>query len=252
MAHHARFSDRAEDYAQHRPSYPDALLDYLGGFGLQPGARVADIGSGTGILTELMVDRGATVFAVEPNQPMREEAERRLSGLAGFCSIDGSAEATELSSNSIDLITAAQAFHWFDLPATRVEWERIAKPGAWTALIWNERVDDEPFSAGFGQLARQFVDQNGGVAFRRLASPTAQIAEFFAPSLVRQADFPNHQVLTLDGVKGRALSSSYWPRSGSAFDESMDRLEDLFAQHQAVGVVRLTYRTELFLGQIGS
>lgn len=250
MLHVDRFSDRAEAYAKHRPSYPDELLDHLAGYGLHSRASVADIGSGTGILTGLMLERGAEVFAVEPNRPMREEAERALQDRPGFHSVNGTAEATCLRDRSVDLITAAQAFHWFDLGPTRLEWRRICKPGAWVALMWNERIDEEPFTAGFGQLARAFVDQQGPTAFRRLADPTAEIADFFSPNSVQREEFANHQLLTLDGVKGRALSSSYWPHSGPAFSESMSRLEDLFAKHNEKGLVRLEYRTELFLGQV--
>ena len=108
-----RFSDRAENYAKYRPGYPDEMLQYFRDL-VTPPATVADIGSGTGILTRQLLNSGYELYAVEPNEAMRREAERTLSGHPGFRSMDGTAEATTLADRSVDLITCAQAFHWFD------------------------------------------------------------------------------------------------------------------------------------------
>lgn len=135
MAYVQRFSDRVQDYTRYRPSYPPALLDHLAHYGLQPGAVVMDAGSGTGILSELLLDRGATVYAVEPNSPMREESVRRLGTRSGFHAVPATAEETGLPESSIDLITAAQAFHWFDVTATRSEWTRVLRPGGRVADV---------------------------------------------------------------------------------------------------------------------
>ena len=135
-----RFTTRAEDYARHRPSYPPGALDLLAArCGLTAAACVADLGSGTGILTGLLLERGAEVFAVEPNDAMRTYAEAQLTGRPGFHSVPGSAEATTLPPASIDLLVAGQAFHWFNLAPARAELLRILRPGRWAALLWNER-----------------------------------------------------------------------------------------------------------------
>jgi 2-polyprenyl-3-methyl-5-hydroxy-6-metoxy-1,4-benzoquinol methylase len=89
VAHVERFSDRVADYTLYRPSYPAALIELLKSYGLRHGAAVMDAGSGTGILSELLLREGARVYAVEPNQPMREEAESRLGHDANFLSIAG-------------------------------------------------------------------------------------------------------------------------------------------------------------------
>jgi SAM-dependent methyltransferase len=246
MAYTERFSDRVQDYSRYRPSYPAALLDHLQGYGLGPDASVMDVGSGTGILTELLLERGAIVHAVEPNGPMRAEAERRLGDNPRYHSVAGTAEATGLPAASVDLITAAQAFHWFDIAPTRAEWARVLRPGGWVALIWNERKKEGEFSLGYGKLANGFVDE-AGQERRRLANPDAQIAAFFRHE---KFSFDNHQVLDLAGVKGRALSSSFWPQSGPAFEASMQELEALFSLHQEDGLVRLDYVTEVFVGQL--
>jgi SAM-dependent methyltransferase len=205
-----------------------------------------DAGSGTGILSELLLDRGATVFAVEPNEPMREESVRRLGTRSGFQSFATTAEETGLPESSVDLITAAQAFHWFDVTAVRREWTRVLRPGGWVALMWNERQDTSEFALGYRALAHAFVEQSGG-ATPRLVDPAAQLTSFFSHS---KFEFANHQDLDLDGLKGRALSSSYWPRAGAAFEDSMARLEDLFESHARDGLVRFDYVTELYLGQL--
>jgi len=245
-----RFSDRAEDYARFRPGYPAALADHLADYGLREGSQVMDVGSGTGILSTLLLGRGAEVFAVEPNLAMRLEAERTLGSLPGFHSIDGTAEATTLAPASVDLIVAGQAFHWFTPDATREEWIRVLRPNCWVGLVWNERVDDGPFATGYRDLANAFVDAQEPTAQRRLADPMAEIASFFAPNRVERATFPNEQVLNLEGLKGRALSSSYWPNTGERLDRSMTRLEELFEGHQVDGKVSFLYRCELFLGQL--
>lgn len=248
MAYVERFSNRVEDYALARPSYPVALLDLLARHGLTPGATVIDAGSGTGILTRLLLDRGAEVYAVEPNQAMREEAERQLGGVPGFHSIDAGAEATTLPDDFAHLITAAQAFHWFDVERTRVEWRRVLREVGWVALIWNERIDDSEFSRGYGSMARAFVD-GAGKATPRLIDPSAQMNRLFGGDYQTHT-FPNHHDHDLRGLIARALSSSYWPKAGEEHDRSMKRLEELFQQHQTGGFVRFDYVTEVFLGQL--
>src|SRR5688572_11749971 len=109
-----RFTHRADAYVKSRPSYPAGLFDVLRDeCGLGPSSVVADLGSGTGIFTRLLLERGATVHAVEPNDDMRGEAERTLASEPRFHSVKGTAEATTLAAGSIHLVTAAQAFHWF-------------------------------------------------------------------------------------------------------------------------------------------
>src|SRR5579863_1519490 len=121
-----RFSDRVEDYVKYRPHYPVVILSYLRDrYTFGPGWVVADIGSGTGISTELFLRFGNKVFAVEPNREMRSKAEELLAGEAGFVSMDGTAEATGLADSSVDLIVAGEAFHWFDPIRTRAEFVRI-------------------------------------------------------------------------------------------------------------------------------
>src|SRR5690606_2435033 len=108
------FSDRVENYVRYRPGYPAEVVDLLVREAhLSPSSMVADIGSGTGISAEMLLKAGVPVTGVEPNPPMREAAERLLADYPGFTSVDGTAQATTLPDGSMDLILAAQAFHWF-------------------------------------------------------------------------------------------------------------------------------------------
>jgi SAM-dependent methyltransferase len=247
-----RFDDRVDDYVRHRPGYPPALIDCLRReCGLGPGRVVADVGSGTGKLTELLLAAGARVHAVEPNAGMRGAAERLLGGIPGFRSVDGTAEATGLEPGSVDLATAAQAFHWFDQAAARTEFVRILKPGGSAALVWNERDDDaSEFLRDYERCLYDFSVDYGAVDHRRTAS-RERIAAFFAPGGFCEAEFPNAQDLDLDGLRGRYLSCSYALPSGHArFDEVMAALSDLFARYQRGGRVRIDYRTRLYHGSL--
>lgn len=247
----ARFDDRVDDYERHRPGYPTALVGLLQReCGLGPGRDVADIGSGTGKLTELLLATGARVYAVEPNKGMRQAAERLLGQVPGFVSVDGRAEATGLPDTSVDLVTAAQAFHWFDQTAARAEFLRILRPRGIAALVWNERDDDgSAFLRDFERCLREFSLDYGEVDHRRTAS-RERISVFFGPGGFREAEFQNRQDLDLDGLQGRYLSSSYaLPRGHPKFDEVMAALSEIFQKHQQHGSVRIDYRTRVYHGR---
>ncbi len=245
-----RFSDRVDDYVAYRPDYPRAVLDVLAReCGLGPSSAVADVGSGTGKLTELLLERARTVYAVEPNAPMRAAAERLLAGRPGFASIDGRAEATGLPSGSVDLVTAAQAFHWFDPEPTRAEFRRILKPGGLVALAWNERVpEDSPYLAEYEQLLREYSVDYGRVDHRRVSSPDA-VAAFFRSSALHEAEFPNPRELSLEALQGGYCSASYaLTRDHPRYPEAMARLEELFQRHQRGGRVTHLLRCRLYWG----
>ena len=138
-----RFSNRVADYIRYRPGYPSAVRDVLRSeCGLKSGHVIADIGSGTGFLSELFLKNGNRVFGVEPNEAMRQAGEEYLASYDGFASVEGSAESTTLDDASVDFVTTGQAFHWFDQTAARSEFTRILKPSGWVVVIWNERLTD--------------------------------------------------------------------------------------------------------------
>jgi len=244
-----RFDDRVDDYVRHRPGYPAALVAHLraGGW-LQPNAVVADIGAGTGISSAMFLDAGCVVRAVEPNAPMRAAAQARLGTRAGFRVIDGRAEATTLADASVDLVAAAQAFHWFDANAVRGEWRRILRTGGVAAVFWNSRrLDGSAFLEGYEDLLRTF-----GIDYARVAErhqDDAAMRRWFGAGLRDVAEFPSAQSLDFDALLGRLLSSSYAPRPGHPRHEAMiAALRELFGATARDGRVDLVYRTRLFVG----
>ncbi|GIV98424.1 MAG: hypothetical protein KatS3mg057_3081 [Herpetosiphonaceae bacterium] len=165
-----RFSSRVENYITYRPSYPLEVLDVLRReCGLTESATIADIGSGTGILSALFLKNGNRVFGVEPNPTMRVAGERLLQSYERFTSIDGSAEATGLPDQSVDFATAGQAFHWFDREKARAEFARILKPQGWVVLIWNSRrLSGTPFLRAYEQLLRTYGTDYEQVQHRKI------------------------------------------------------------------------------------
>lgn len=245
-----RFSNRVADYIRYRPSYPRELLTDLRGMGaLASTSVIADIGSGTGLLTQLFLEAGHSVFGVEPNPEMRQAGEAQLASFSNFTSINGTAEATTLANHGIDLIIAGQAFHWFDPPRARAEFARILRPPGWTSLIWNERlVDISPFLAGYEALLHEFATDYAQVDHRHITDD--RIAAFFHPNSFTQNTYPNHQHFGYQALKGRLLSSSYAPPPGHPNHAPMlQALQHLFNQHQESGQVTFEYTTRVYTGR---
>jgi SAM-dependent methyltransferase len=246
----ARFSDRVEDYVRYRPGYPPEVLDLLRAeCGLRPSHVVADIASGTGMFTRLLLENGNSVFAVEPNTEMREMGIRLLEPYNRLVSIAGTAEETTLGSASVDFVTAAQAAHWFDLPRARAEFARILRPEGWCVLIWNERrAETTPFLRDYEQLLLTYGTDYKEVRHERT---TAIIHEFFAPALADERVFDLRQQFDYQGLAGRLLSSSYAPLEGHPSHAPMMReLQRIFRAHATDNVVEFEYNTRLYYGHL--
>lgn len=244
-----RFSDRVENYVRYRPSYPQEIIAMLQReIGLNSTSIIADIGSGTGISVELFLRTGCTVHAVEPNREMREAAERLLAHHPKFHSINGSAHATTLTDHSVDLIVAAQAFHWFNTPATRTEFSRILKPNGRIVLIWNERkLDATPFLSAYEQLLLTFATDYTKI--RHENTDADELGRFFIGPYVTHT-FANEQHFDFAGLKGRLLSSSYAPAEGqSHHDEMIAELRHIFDANQVSGQVAFEYDTRVHVGR---
>jgi SAM-dependent methyltransferase len=245
-----RFSSRVDNYVRFRPGYPTEVLALLRReCGLTPDSVIADIASGTGIFTRMLTENGNRVFGVEPNDEMRRAGEQFLQNYARFTSIAGTAEATTLPDRSVDIVTAAQAAHWFDREKARREFLRILKPGGWTVLVWNERrTDSTPFLRDYEQLLLTYGTDYQEVRHERT---TAEIADFFAPSSFRSSTLEMRQKVDFGGLEGRLLSSSYTPTPDHANYEPMLReLRRTFDGHQVNGSVSLDYNTLVYYGQI--
>jgi SAM-dependent methyltransferase len=249
-----RFSTRVEFYLRARPRYPAALLHFFQTeLHLTPTQTIADIGSGTGFLTELFLRNGNPVFAVEPNPEMRSAAEIYLADFPNFHSISATAEATTLPPASVDFIVAGQAFHWFDPTAARKEFLRILKPAGTVVLIWNERrLQDFPFAEAYDQLIKQFQTDPEVVKARSLiGTDQTTLHAFFAPALCQQRTFDNPQQLDRQGLIDRIFSSSYMPLPGSPrHAELLQAINAVFDAHQDNGTVTMPHDTEVFFGRL--
>jgi len=248
-----RFASRVEAYERYRPSYPREISTLLvSETGLTSAAVIADIGSGTGILTGLFLGNGNRVFAVEPNREMRQACERRFALERNFTSVAGRAEETTLASARIDYATAGQAFHWFDPARARAEFRRILKPGGWAVLVWNQRrIEGSRFSGEYERLLREYGTDYDHVKHRH--TDRNAIRKFFGATGPREARFDNRQEFDFESLKGRLLSCSYAPEAGHPKHEPMlATLGELFEREQRDGWVAFDYDTYVYYGHLDS
>ncbi len=246
-----RFSRRVGDYARYRPSFPDALVRELATKILTPASRAADIGSGTGIFSRQLAPYVDTLYCVEPNREMREHSVGYLSGCPNVRVIDGSAEATGLPDASVDVVTAAQAFHWFDRERAKREFRRILTPGGRAALLWYERsTTGNPFLEGYERLLLQYSIDYKQVDHRNITPEI--IAAFFHPATVRRVEAMMTERMDLEGIRGRIGSSSYTPPEGHPnHSPMMDAVGKLFERCRSGGSVEFRYRTTAYFGSLG-
>jgi len=246
----SRFSDRVENYVRYRPGYPPQVLQCLKAeCGLGPQHVVADIASGTGIWTKMLLENRNAVYGVEPNADMRQAGVKLLADFPKFTSVDGKAEATTLPAASVDFVTAAQAAHWFDRDGARREFSRILKPGGWLVLMWNEReVDSTPFLRDYEQLLLSYGTDYENVRHERT---TDAVNEFFDPAPYESRVFAMRQEFDYPGLEGRLLSSSYAPGPGHPKHEPMLReLRRIFEIHKTDGRVAFRYNTKIYFARV--
>jgi len=242
-----RFTACADVYVKYRPSYPPEAIDCLmAACGLAPGMAVADIGAGTGKLARLLLERGLAVHAVEPNDAMRGAMEQALAGAPGLHPVRASAEETGLPATSVEAVTAAQAFHWFDRARFKEECRRILKPGGKVALVWNKRDLSDPFMAAYEDVIQANHDD---MPNRTMHDIEEAYAPFFAHYNIHR--IASWQSLDFEGLVGRALSSSYAPQPGHPRHAALlDALRGLFERYNRDGRVTFVYRTEVVVGKI--
>ncbi|MHA2170854.1 MAG: class I SAM-dependent methyltransferase [Candidatus Kariarchaeaceae archaeon] len=246
-----RFSDRVDNYVKYRPSYPQQIIPYLvKTIWLQPDMVVVDIGSGTGKLTELFLNNGYTVIGVEPNADMRKAGEIYLKSFPQFQSVDGTAEHTTLADNSADLVTAGQAFHWFDTLPTKREFHRILKPEGWVMLIWNSRLrEGTPFLDAFETLLETY-----GIDYKEVSQMHVvdeKLEMFFAEKTYHKTAFQHFQSFDFTGLMGRLLSSSYAPsQSHPNYQPMMAELKKIYDLFQEKGRIQFDYTTDVYCFQL--
>ncbi len=245
------FSRTVDYYDKSRPSYPAELFDFLEKKLDADGAHViADIGSGTGIFTKLLLDRGHHVISVEPNDEMRKIAEENLAHYPFYKSVAAPAESTKLEDRSVDMITAATAFHWFNPELAKCEFKRILKPGGMCVLVWNIRDNKIPMMQDYEVMMKNFVSDYEKVIGNHYSSEDV-INDFFSPNEIETIELPNVQALDLAGFQGRILSTSYSPKPGdNNYKELLIASEDLFNKYKSSNKVNLYYRCKCYAGTL--
>jgi len=207
------------------------------------------VGSGTGILTELLLRNGNRVLAIDPYKDMRRVAETNHANCPHFKSVDGSAESTGLAESSVDLITAAQSFHWVKIKEARAEFRRILVPNGWVVILWNTRKTSTPFLQEYEALVAWLSTQKKDRIKHEGISENA-LAEFLGVHF-RSTKLSNLQRLDLGGLIGRLMSASYSPLPHESLHaELVRRVRELFNMHQKDGTVTLEYCTEVYAGQL--
>ncbi len=205
------------------------------------------MGSGTGILSKLFLMNGNKVYGIEPNIHMRRAAERIFNKYSRFRSIRGSAESTKLKTNSIDLITAAQSFHWFNQEKARKEFMRILKPEGYLVIIWNNRKKKATkFLKSYETLLLTY-----GTDYKKVCNLKLDFDNFFGINEFKKIFFDNYQFFNFSGLKGRLLSLSYVPlKDHKAYDNMITDLKKIFKESNSNGIVKLEYETEVYYGHL--
>lgn len=246
-----RFSSRVENYVKYRPHYPVELISFLKGKKILTSKSViADIGSGTGISSELFLKNGNVVFGVEPNMEMRKAAEKSLAVFSNFKSVDGTAEETTLENQMVDIIVTGQAFHWFDLEKCKIEFKRILNPKGTVVLIWNDRrTQSTPFLIGYENLLQTFGTDYREVDHKNIDEKVFN--NFFGEGNFKLKSFENFQHYDYNSLEGRLLSSSYVPSEGHHnYQPMINALKELFIHYQHDNTVTIEYDTIVYHGKL--
>jgi ubiquinone/menaquinone biosynthesis C-methylase UbiE len=247
-----RFSNRVSNYIKYRPSYPIETIEILKQeTNIDTSKSICDIGSGTGLFTKLLLENGYKVYGVEPNNEMREAGEEYLSKYNKFTSINANAENTTLEDKSIDLITVAQAFHWFDLKKVKIEFCRILKENGYIALIWNDRVlNKDGFQNDYEAFLLKYCPEYKEVSYRNVNEETS-IKNFFSPNNVIKKELENYQEFNFEGLKGRLLSSSYsLTQDNEQYTQMLKELEVIFNKYQNNGLIKFEYNTLIYISNL--
>lgn len=243
------FDGKAQDYERARPGYPTALYEHIEDqAGRGAVLSIVDVGAGTGLFTRGWLERGHRVVAVEPNDAMREAADAMLRGQPRYRSTSGSAEATGVADASVDLVTAAQAFHWFDALAFRTESLRILRPEGLAAIVWNDRADDD-LNRDLTALFATFGGARRAAIAAGLVKDEA-IGRFFGGGSVRAWNTTHAQLLDAAGLAALAFSRSFMPpRDSSPAEAARRAVQEIFDRWAHDGRVRVGYITRALVGR---
>jgi ubiquinone/menaquinone biosynthesis C-methylase UbiE len=243
-----KFSDKAKDYAKYRLDYSVEILQFLNDYNFCINSVIADVGSGTGKLTKIFLENGNTVYAVEPNDNMRNMANSLLNGFKNFISINGSAENTTLQSGIIDFVVVGQAFHWFDAPKALNEFKRILKKNGLLVLIWYSRKTDTPFWNEYENILKSNISDYKGNIHRNYSD---EIIEDFLLMDYKKIKFENNRELTFTELLGSFSSSSYSPKEETQeYNDIYKLLDKIFNDYKTNDKILCNYETEIYIGRL--
>ena len=247
-----KFTGKADLYKKFRPSYPKDLLDYLySQIGFTQNSVIADIGAGTGILTQLLLERGSKVYAVEPNEDMREISKNDLSKYENFISINASAENTGLNEKSVDFVTSAQAFHYFDRELFKQECCRILNHGGKVAIIWNDvDGDNELIRKTSDIIAKYRIHDKSD---HRQSGNLHEFSDFYADGMYECTIFRNDFYENREYFIGGNLSTSYAPSEETEpekYHGFVKELNKLFDEYSVNGILHFPQITRCYVGSM--
>ena len=242
-----KFTGKAELYEKYRPSYPDALVDFL-----YENARcgcVADIGAGTGKFTRCLMKKPWRVIAVEPNANMRE----KLADIDHIKIVAASAEDTGLADYSVGLVTVAQAFHWFDETRFRAECKRILAHDGQLAIIFNNRItEDCEISKVRDDICMRYCGafHSGHIGKRTIEEGDAFLRnEYF--SKTRYFATEHNMEMDEQSFIGDTLSRSYaLNKDHPEYDRFVEELREAFSKYNDFGSVSIRIKTVCYLGKL--
>lgn len=244
------FSGKAEDYSRARPGYANEFIEYLyNKIGFNENSVIADIGSGTGKFSRYLLDMGSRIFCVEPNEDMRKTADRELGIYSNFISVNGEADNTALENSSVDFITVAQAFHWFDIEKFRLECRRILKPGGKVILVWNCRDINHMVNTASNDINKKYCPKFKGFS-GGIVKDDERINDFFFGKYER-IEFSNNIYYNRDNFIRRSLSSSYSLNpDDEKYDEYIKEIENVFDKYSCDGIIEIGNNTVGYIGEV--
>jgi SAM-dependent methyltransferase len=248
----AKFTGLADGYAKYRPTYGKEFIDYLyGEVGFGKDKTIADIGAGTGIFSRLLLERGSKVICVETNADMMKTWKKYLSGFPDCEFVFAPAEHTTLPDKSVDFITAAQSFHWFDEENFQIECKRILKDGGKVVLIWNSRVFAAEAVKEGDEINRRYCPNFGGFNGGDRGIVPDNHASFFKDGIVKYKTFPNNYIMDEESFIGRHLSASYAPKkTNENFADYVGELKLLFKKYAVNGIYEMPNVVESYVGEV--
>lgn len=248
----SRFTGLARIYDRYRPGYPAECLGWLADtLRLGTSCQVADVGAGTGKLSEELVFQGIRTVAIEPNPDMFQVLQAKSSTTSLLTARQTTAEDMQLPDASISLVTAGQSFHWFDQARFRAECRRVLRPDGKVALLWNSRRRDSEFTEATAEVFRRHISDFPGFSGDHRVT-AEDFDAFFEPDGFEYREYPHDQMLTVDEFLGRNLSATYAPREDDpARGPFVADLRALFERYREDDVVRFPLTTRLFLGGVG-